>query len=105
MHPRRVGESGWLAGFFSKLGPAGIEGVVFVLCGIEIEERLLERGCVGCDFGMLDAGAGRGQALVGLLNALLDGGELASFEIGELLSSAGGVCGDYGIEACALSGA
>ena len=89
MHPRRAGLStrGRRARFFSELGPAGVEGVVFVLCGIEFEQGFLEGGGIGCDLRVFDAGTGMGEAIIGVLNKVLDGGELAGFEIGELLFS------------------
>ena len=51
--------SGRLAGFFRQLGPAGIEGIVLILGGILFGERLLQRGGVGRDGGVFDAGVGR----------------------------------------------
>ena len=52
---RKIGVS---VGFFSELGPAGVEGVVFVLRGVQFEEGLLEGGGVGGYFGVLYAVAG-----------------------------------------------
>ena len=52
-----------------------------MLGGVEFGERLLQSFGVGGDLWMLDPVAGGGEAGVGLLDALLDGGELAGFEI------------------------
>ncbi len=59
-----------------------------MLRGVEFLERILERGSIGGDLRVLHAVAGGGQPRVGDLDALLDGGELAGFEIRELLFGA-----------------
>ncbi len=59
-----------------------------MLRSIQLGQRLLESFGVGCNLGVLDAVACRGQAGVGLFDAMLDGGKFASFEVGELLLGA-----------------
>jgi hypothetical protein len=61
-----------------------------MLRGIQFEQSLLECCGVGCDFGVLDAGARGGEAVVGYFYAFFDGGKLAGLEVGELLSGASG---------------
>ena len=62
---------------------------------IQFFERLLEGCGVGCNLRMLHAGVCGGQAGIGFLHALFNGGKLASFEVRELLSS--GACGVSGV--------
>ncbi len=83
------------AGLLSQLGPAGVEGMAFVLCGGDLGERLLQRCGIRGDLRLLQLLARGSEASVGLFNALLDGGELAGFEIGEFLFS--GDSGDSGV--------
>ncbi len=66
-----------------------------MLCRIQFRKRLLERCGVGGNLRLLNAGASGSQPDIGLLHSLFDGGKLAGFEIGELLSS--GACGVSGV--------
>src|ERR1035437_9217675 len=68
-----------------QLCPASIESVVLVLRRVQFQQCLLEGGGVGGNAGMLDAAVSSGQPGIGFLDPLLDGRELAGFEIGELL--------------------
>ena len=51
-----------LSGLFSEFGPAGIEGIAFVLGGVEFFQSLFERGGVCRDLGLLNPFTGGVQA-------------------------------------------
>ena len=72
-------------GLFRQFGPAGVEGVVFVLGRHPVPPAPLQRGGVGGNRGVFHALAGRGQPRVGGFHPLLNRGELAGFKIRELL--------------------
>ena len=63
-----------LAGFLGQLSPAGVEGVILVLGGVEFGEGLLQCYGVRGNLRQFDVVTGGGQTLVGDLHALLDGG-------------------------------
>jgi len=68
--------------------PARVEGVVFVLA-VSSSFRLLEGGRVGGNVRVFDMVARRRDG-VGDFDAMLDGGELACFEIGQLFLGGAG---------------
>ena len=59
---------------------------------VQLQQRLLEGRGVAGNLRVLHAVAACGQAGVRFLNLQFDGGELAGFEVGELLLRAGTGC-------------
>src|SRR6266567_4751848 len=97
-HARRgIFPSGWLAFltssaylvtshlpcFFRQFRPACVKGIGFPACLIELGQGLLKGRCIGGDGRIFHPLPGYREPRVRLLHPLLDGGELARFQVGE----------------------
>ena len=87
---------------FRLVRPSGRRACRSLAERLRVREGLLEGYGVGGDVGVLYAVAGGGQSRVGRFDLLLDRGEFAGFQVGQLLL--GGIGRESGVSGCSRRG-